>query len=95
MLKTCRDNGHLESLWEHYNERYYNDSIYPSYYNSILVKLADENFLPAMEEMLNLYNDGEIDIQENKLINLYMQVKSQGGRIYLDDRIAARLEALL
>jgi TPR repeat protein len=95
MFKTCRDKGHLEARWEDYLQRYYNSNANHHHYNAVLIEMARENYLPAMEEMLKLYNNDNIDIAENELIDLYVRVKRQGGRIYLDDRIAARLEALL
>jgi hypothetical protein len=95
MLKTCRDNGHLEARWEHYIGRYYMDNPDGHYYNEMLIRMVDENYLPAMEEMLKLYNEGEMNIPENKLINLYIQVKKQGGCVYLDDSITYRLETML
>lgn len=88
MLWLCRKEGLLEARWEYYAGGY-------SQSRSDLMAMADENYLPAMEEVLGLYDDGEIELSDRKLFDLYLKVKKQGGRIYLSKNISARLELLL
>jgi TPR repeat protein len=92
MFRFCRREGLLEARWEYYAGGY-SQSRSDSYRD--LMEMADENYLPAMEEVLGLYDDGEIELSDRKLLDLYLKVKKQGGRIYLSKNITARLELLL
>lgn len=92
MFRLCRDNGIIEARWEYYVGGYSQNS-YDPYCD--LMEMADENYLPAMEEVLRLYNQDEIELSDTKLFDLYLKVKKQGGRIYLSNSITARLELLL
>lgn len=88
MLWFCRDNGVIEAMWECYVAGQRRD------YES-LGEMAEKNYLPAMEELLRVYDDGEINLSDKELSELYLKVKSQGGRIYLSRDTVDRLEILL